>query len=127
MSKKTLSKELKFLYIFKNSYFGGYIFEVKRLGLPRNTPKDKIYSWYRVNLDNNSKGYNTLPTKLKFVDSGKLNSGKNIRILENCGKKNSYIFDGKELSIDHSEMLWQKEEELPKIVIKNLLKHFKLE
>lgn len=130
MSKKTLSKDvnkLKFLYIFKNSYFGDYIFEVKRLGLPHNTPKDKVYSWYRVNLDTNSKGYNTSPTKLKFVDSGKLKSGKNIRILENCGKKNSYIFDGKKLSIDHSEMLWQKEEELPKIVIGNLLKHFKLE
>ena len=115
-----MSSKLKFLYIFESSYSDGYIFEIKRLDLPPNTPKDQIYSWYRVNEDDTYNGYGS-PTKLKFVDSGKLDSGKNIRILENCGTKSVYIFDDKSLFIDNSKRLWQKVKKLPKVVIKNLL------
>ncbi len=119
MNKKSLcvGSNLKFLHIFSNY---GYIFEVKRLDLPPNTPKDEVYSWYRVNENDSYSGYG-MPTKLKFVDSGKFDSGKNIRILEDDGTKNIFIFDDKELFIDNFKRSYKKIEKLPEVVIKKLI------
>ena len=66
------SASLKFLYIFENKTIEEHIIEVKRIDVTSNNPKDK-YFWLVVS--------GKYIRRLSFLDSGKLNSGKEVRIL----------------------------------------------
>lgn len=98
---RILSRGFKFLYIFENKTIKEHILEVKRTDVTSYDPKNK-YFWFVIN---GGKYIRRLP----FIDSGKLGSGKEIRILgdEFKGYGNDYpwilIFDDKKLELHHSE------------------------
>ena len=94
------SASLKFLYIFENKTINEHILEVKRTDITSDNPKDK-YFWLVVS--------GKYIRRLSFLDSGKLNSGKEVRILgdEYTGDGNDYpwilTFDDKILDLHRTD------------------------
>lgn len=93
------SASLKFIYIFENKTIKEHIIEVKRTDVTSNDPKDK-YFWLAII---SGKYIRRLP----FIDSGKLSSGKEIRILgDEFTGDNHYpwilTFDDKKLELHRS-------------------------
>lgn len=87
-------KNLKFIYLFKDKLKDNYIIEAKRLDLPKTTPKKDRYFWFWILSMRDI--YN-----MSYKDSGKLYSGKEIRILENKSMDTTFIliFDHETLDI----------------------------
>ena len=119
---------LKFIYIFENKYLKRYFVEVKRVDVKTTVKKDK-YFWFAINKFS--------ARNLTFIDSGKLSSGKDIRILGDGVNEygNDYpwilIFDDKTCNIhrtqwDPSSGFYDKVEieNVPTKVVDHVLDYF---